>query len=54
MSAEDKKKLLALIAEYGDLKFRAGSSYALGDRETGRAKEAMATKALRAITEKLK
>ncbi len=54
MSAEDKKKLLALITEYGDLKFRTGSAYALGDKTTGQIKEAAATKALKAITEKLK
>ncbi len=54
MTAEDKKKLLTLIAEYGDLKFRTGAAYALGDKTTGAVKETAAVKALKTITEKLK
>lgn len=33
-----------LLAEYGDLRFREGSAFALGDRDTGKAKADAAAK----------
>ena len=54
MTDAEKKKMLQLILEYGDNKFREGSAAGLGDRDTSTDRGKKAAKVLESIKEVLK
>lgn len=51
---ESKEKLLRLVREYGDLRFREGAAAGLADRDTSKQRRVEADKTLAKITEAMK